>query len=256
MNQPIHSQKFSISDILKSLGDGWHLFLAIPKISIAYTSIFAVIGLILFGIIGLIGVSPMTLPFAGGFMLIGPVLLSGFFKVADLYHDNKQTVGLSVAVLALKSAPRQLWIVSLVCFLLFLIWITDAAILYVIMIGGEHMPFLLPWGFELKSNVIAFEFWGAVMGSVIAFLIFSVSAFSVPLLYQSRVNLVSAVTLSIKTVFGNFISSIAWGICLSALMIVSILILPLFIVALPVLAFASYSLYSTVFPETARAPEE
>ena len=105
-----------------------------------------------------------------------------------------------------------------------------------------------PWTIEIESNVIAYELWGSLMGSVLAFIIFAISAFSVPLLYQSRTNLVSAVTLSVKTVFGNFISSIIWGILLSVLTIISIIILPLFIVTLPVLAFASYSLYKRIFP--------
>ncbi|MCK5666910.1 MAG: hypothetical protein KAI17_25660, partial [Thiotrichaceae bacterium] len=109
-------------------------------------------------------------------------------------------------------------------------------------------PYIFPWLIEFKSNVIAFELWGSIMGSVIAFLIFSISAFSVPLVYQDRANLVRAVSLSIKTVFGNFISSIFWGVFLSIVMIVSILLLPLFIIALPVMAFASYSLFKKVFP--------
>ncbi len=248
MNSTTHINSFTISDLFKSLDDGWKLFLAIPRVSIAYTSIFAVIGLILLTFIGVMGVSPMAIPFAGGFMLIGPVLLSGFFKIADNYYDEKESVRFTDAVFALKNAPVQLWIMSLICTMLFLVWITDAATLYAIMIGMDHMPYIFPWTIEFRSNIIAFELWGSIMGSVLAFLIFSISAFSVPLIYQDRANLVRAVSLSIKTLFGNFFSSIFWGVFLSIVMIVSILLLPLFIIALPVMAFASYSLFKKVFP--------
>lgn len=248
MNEPIPVNKFTISDVISSLKEGWNIFLAIPKVSIAYTSIFAVTGLLLLGFIWVMGVSPMALPFAGGFMLVGPVLLSGFFKIADHYDDDLQSVSLSDAVFALKNAPTKLWVVSLVCTMLFLVWITDAAILYVVIIGGDQVPYVLPWANEFRSQVLAFQFWGSVMGSVLAFFIFSISAFSVPLLYQNRATLVSAVILSVKTVFGSFAGSIFWGVLLSTLMIVSILVMPVFIVALPVLAFASYSLHKKVFP--------
>jgi uncharacterized membrane protein len=244
MKTPDSGNKFTINDVINSIGDGWIMFWEIPGVSIAYTSIFALIGLILLGGIGMMGLSPMALPFAGGFMLIGPILLSGFFKIADHYNDDKESVRLSDAVFALKKAPAQLWVISLVCTLLFLIWITDAATLYAIMISDVQPP----WTIEIESNVIAYELWGSLMGSVLAFIIFAISAFSVPLLYQGRTNLISAVTLSVKTVFGNFICSLFWGILLSLLTIISIIILPLFVFTLPVLAFASYSLYKRVFP--------
>ena len=244
MVTPVSGNKFTINDVISSIGDGWIMFWEIPGVSIAYTSIFALSGLILLSGIGMMGLSPMALPFAGGFMLIGPILLSGFFTIADHYNDDKESVRLSDAVLALKQAPAQLWVISLVCTMLFLIWITDAATLYAIMISDVQPP----WTIEIESNVIAYELWGSLMGSVLAFIIFAISAFSVPLLYQSRTNLVSAVTLSVKTVFGNFINRIIWGILLSVLTIISIIILPLFIVTLPVLAFASYSLYKRIFP--------
>jgi len=246
--QPIHSQKFTIKDVISSVSDGWNIFLEVPKVSIAYAAIFAVIGLLLLTYIGLEGFSPIALPFAGGFMLIGPVLLSGFFKISDKHTEDSESVRLSDAILALKNASKQLWIISLVCMLLFMVWITDAAILYAIMIGGDHLPYQLPWLIEIRSNVIAFEFWGSIMGSVLAFLIFSVSAFSVPLLYQNKTHIVNAISLSAKTVMRNFISSIFWGILLSVLTMTSIVFMPLFVVTLPVLSFASYSLYKKVFP--------
>jgi uncharacterized membrane protein len=244
MKTPDSGNKFTMNDVISCIGDGWIMFWEIPGISIAYASIFASIGLVLLGGVGMMGLSPMALPFAGGFMLVGPILLSGFFKIADHYNDDKESVHLSDAVFALKQAPAQLWVISLVCTMLFLVWITDAATLYAIMIRDVQPP----WSIEIESNIIAYELWGSLMGSVLAFIIFAISAFSVPLIYQARANLISAVTLSVKTVFGNFISSIFWGILLSVLTIISIIILPLFIITLPVLAFASYSLYKRIFP--------
>ena len=83
MVTPVSGNKFTINDVISSIGDGWIMFWEIPGVSIAYTSIFALSGLILLSGIGMMGLSPMALPFAGGFMLIGPILLSGFFTGAS-----------------------------------------------------------------------------------------------------------------------------------------------------------------------------
>ena len=168
-------------------------------------------------------------------MLEGPILLSGFLKLADLHLQKQERIRVIDAVFALKQVPSPLLVLSLVCTMLFLVWITDAAILYATMIGGEHLPFVYPWLIEFRQNIVAFEFWGSLGGSVIALLIFSISAFSVPLLYQQRTNLVTAVILNVKTVFANLPSAIFWGGILSVFSMTSILLLPLFMITFPVL---------------------
>lgn len=247
MTEQLQGNKFSITDIFQCLKLGLVMFKANTAVSVAYSSVFALIGLVLLGAIGWIGASPLAIPVAGGFMLIGPILLSGFFRIADS-HINNEPTSAADAFLALTRAPSQLWIIALICTMLFLVWITDAATLYAFMVGDENLPYTLPSLIHFSKGVIAFEFWASVMGSVIAFIILSVSAFSVPLLYQNRCNLVSAITNSVKTIFINFRASLIWGIMLSFLMILSILIMPLFVITLPVLAFASYELYKKVFP--------
>lgn len=213
----------------------------------AFATIFAAIGLLLLAAVGGFGISPMALPFAGGFMLVGPVLLSGFFRLSVLQSEGGQP-RLSDAFFAFALAPAGVWVLALLCAFLFLVWITDAAVLYAVMIGGDYLPYELPWVINLRGQVIAFELWGAFMGSVIAFVILAVSAFSVPLLHERRANLIEAIHASVAAVFANFLSSIAWGLLLTAVILVSILLLPLLTVTLPTLAYASFSLYRQVYP--------
>lgn len=249
-------QKFGPEQISAALGDGWRTFRAIPGVSMAFAAVFALIGLLLLTALGRIGISPMALPFAGGFMLVGPALLAGFFRLSDI-HTNAGRPSLGDAFGAFTRTPAGLWSVSLICAFLFLIWITDAGVLYSFMIGGEHMPYELPWLIRFQHHVVAFEFWAAIMGSVLAYAIFCVSAFSVPLLYQRRTNLVSAVSTSVRAVLGNFISGIAWGLLLSITITASIVLLPLLLLSLPVLAYASFALYLRVLPpESAEARNE
>jgi uncharacterized membrane protein len=88
-----------------------------------------------------------------------------------------------------------------------------------------------------------------MLGALLAFLIFAISAFSVPLLYYRRAGLRRAVALSVAAVFANLAPSLLWAMILSVTIICSIIIFPLFLLTFPVLAFASHSLYRELFPE-------
>jgi uncharacterized membrane protein len=243
----LEPQRFSAADIARALAVGWYTFRAIPGPSMGFAVLFALIGFVLLGAVGHFGISPMALPFAGGFMLVGPALLTGFFRLAALHADHRP-LRLGDAFAAFARAPAGLWAVALLCAFLFLIWITDAAVLYAVMIGDEHLPYDLPWLIQLHDHVVAFELWAALMGSVLAFIILAVSAFSVPLLHEGRAGLVSAVHASVRAVFGNFFSAILWGLLLTTAILLAILLLPLLTVVLPTLAYASFALYRNVFP--------
>lgn len=91
------------------------------------------------------------------------------------------------------------------------------------------------------------------MGAVLAFIIFAISAFSVPLLCARRAGLVRAVSASVRAVFANFGVVMVWAVLISTLTIGSILVLPLFLVVFPLLAYASDAIYRQVFPEESPA---
>jgi len=214
----------------------------------AYAAVFAGIGLALLVGVGHFGLSPMALPFAGGFMLVGPALLGGFFELVRVSHRGG-TPGFGDALRGFVRAPAGIWAVAIICAFLFLIWITDAAVLYSFMVGGDHLPYEVPWLLKWERHVVAFELWSALMGSVLAFVIFAVSAFSVPLLFEERASLVQAIHASVRAVFRNFLPCLTWGLLITGATVLSILLLPVFVVVLPVLAFASFALYRKVFPE-------
>ncbi|MEW8028706.1 MAG: DUF2189 domain-containing protein [Candidatus Thiodiazotropha sp.] len=220
-----------------------------PLPSAAYASIAALIGLVLLYAVGELGISPMSLPFAGGFMLVAPAMLTGFFQLASNVLSDKETA-FSTPFAAFLHTPPQTWMVALFCAFIFLIWITDAGVLYSFIIGGEHIPYEFPWFLKADKDITSFWFWGALMGAVLAFIIFCVSAFSVPLLFEGRSSLVQAVHASVRAVFKNFVSTMSWALILSLSIVMAILLLPLLLLVLPVLAYASFALYQTVFPQT------
>ncbi|MEW8509182.1 MAG: DUF2189 domain-containing protein [Candidatus Thiodiazotropha sp.] len=224
------------------------MFRAAPLPSVAYASVAALIGLVLLYAIGELGVSPMSLPFAGGFMLIAPAMLGGFFQLASNIQTQKP-VTVALPFVAFLRTPLQTWMVALFCAFIFLIWITDAGVLYSFIVGGTHLPYELPWFLQVDESITRFWFWGVVMGSVLAFIIFCISAFSVPLLFDGRGGLVQAVHASVRAVFSNFLTTMVWALLLSCTILIAIVLLPLLLLVLPVMAYASFALYRLVFPQ-------
>ena len=237
-------RRLSMASIARAIRQGWIVFSQSRSISVAYAMIFAVIGLLILAGITQAGVTPMMLPLAGGFMLIGPMLLCGFFSIADRVIGKLPTQ-FSDVWSGFSKAARQILVLALVCMLIFVIWLTDAATLYGFMVGRTPVPLLglLP----PSDNVWSFLLWSSVMGAALACVIFAISAFSVPLLYYRRTDLVQAIVLSVRVVFGNFVPCVVWALILSGAIIGSILLLPLFLLVFPVLAYASHVLYHEVF---------
>jgi uncharacterized membrane protein len=216
---------------------------------VAYAAVFVVLGLLLLGAVGAVGLSPLALPFAGGFMLVGPILLTGFFELLRR-HEQGQPARAADAFRAFGRAPAALWLLALICAFLFVIWITDAGILYSFTVGDTNLGYDLAWLAERGGQVLAFSLWGALMGSVLAYMIFVVSAFSVPLIHEGRGGLVEAISASARAVLGNFAVTLAWGLVLGSVILLSILLLPVLLWTLPVMSYASFHLYRRAFPPT------
>lgn len=241
--------RLTFTDITDALRTGRTVFRKIPAASGAYAAVFAGCGLVLLSAITALGFSPMVLPLAGGFMLVGPVLLTGFFELSRR-HALGQKPTLVHAIGAIRRAPSGLWLVAALCSFLFLIWITDAGVLYSFTLGGKTETVGTNWLSALRHDAWNFHFWGSITGSVLAYMIFTISAFSVPLIYDERTTVTTAIYVSVRTVLGNFLVCIAWGILLGSVVICSILLLPLLLLTLPIMAYASYALYQRAFPAT------
>jgi len=241
-------RRITYRDIFVALGSGWQIFRKTPAASIGYGSVAALIGLVLLAAIGYLGVYPMALPVAGGFLLVGPTMLAGFFHIDRILEQGGRP-GLADPFSGLFRAPAGFWLLATFCLFMFLIWITDAGVVYAFLIGAQEQPHALPWLVWPGGDVLVFWGWSALMGSVLAFIVFTVTAFSVPLLLEGRANLVSAVHASVRAVFKSFLPCMAWALLLGASVIGAVILLPLLPVVLPPLAYAGLALHRAVFPE-------
>lgn len=240
----------SFSSLSGWLLTGWRTYLQAKGLSAAYAGIFAVLGLAQFVMVASMGLAPLMVSLAAGFMLIGPALLCGFFHVSDRL-ERHEPVRLGHFLAGFRLAPPALWVVALVEMFIFLIWLTDAGVVYGLYYGITPDMGLGKFaaGLAGEGQTLPFLFFSSLMWLVLAFIIYATSAFAVPLLFYRRANLAGAVSASVKAVFASWPAMLAWGMLLCVVMLVAILLLlPLFPVAFPVLAYASRQAYREIFP--------
>jgi uncharacterized membrane protein len=237
--------RVGLADIRRAVAEGISLFRACPRLSMSYAAIFTMMGLGFVSLLELLQWAPLNVSLAGGFMLVGPVTLSGFFAMIDAHRAGSSPTFGDV-VKSFTALPRGCWAIAFVCTLLFAIWMTDAGTLYTFIVSETQTGIgaMLP----PRADVARFLAYSSIMGAVLALIIFAVSAFSIPLIRDGRADMVSGVVASVRAIFANFPVMMAWALLLSLTIIASILLLPLLLVTLPVMAFASHSLYLCAYP--------
>lgn len=238
--------RIPVATLPRIVRTGWMLFLQTRPLSVSFSMIFALIGVAVLASITRAQYAPFAVPFAGAFMLIGPLLLAGFFSVADKINQGEACSSSDIWQ-GFARTPAGVWGVAAFCMLLFVVWMIDAAILYGGMFGRAPQPLLSL--LEPNLSVLNYLLLSALTGAVLAFVVFAVSAFSVPLLYYRRAALWPSIRLSIQAVFSNLPLCLIWSAFLALAITTSVLIFPTFLVVFPVLAFASHALYREVFPE-------
>ena len=237
--------RLGVASLRQALAEGWALACATRGVSSAYAAVFTLAGLAIVGTLLARGLTPFVIAAAGAFMLVGPAILAGFFGIARA-HEVGEKPRFSSVFSGFTAAAPAVWALALVCALLFMIFVTDAAILYSYMVGTT--PVWLDEVVPASASVMKFLVWGSFSGLFVAFLLYCVSAFAVPLLCERRCGLVNAVTASVRIVFGNFGAAMLWAALLAVLIIGSVLLLPLLPLTLPWLAYASRALYRQVLP--------
>ena len=242
----------------EALGVGWRVFRTVTGPSIALGAAIASVGAALVAALVLAGGSPLLVVQAGGFLLIAPALLAGFFALF-LCYERGEAAGIGKVVDGFKRAGGDFYVLVALCGFLSLVWVTDSGVLYAFTVGDG--PLLEPRGApdawpRLAHGVARFALWSLPLGALIALGVYVVTAFSLPLAFERRARVVSAVQSSIAAVFANPVGALAWALVVGAATWLGVLLLPLLPVVLPVLAYAGFALYRSVFPLGADADQE
>ncbi|GEQ97811.1 hypothetical protein JCM17844_14480 [Iodidimonas gelatinilytica] len=195
------------------LTKAWTQIRQAPGITLAYGLGFALISMGLAALLVLADLGVLILPLVGGFLLLGPMLAVGLYETARRLSAGKP-ITFKQALFVKTAAPSQLAFIGVLLLLAYFAWVRIAMLLFAFFsgIGGEFPPldvFISNLFFTFDG--IALLASGTIAGGIIAFIIFAMSAISIPLLLERDLDAITAVLASIEAVRENFAAMLLWA---------------------------------------------
>jgi uncharacterized membrane protein len=218
--------------------------MAIPDISLAYGALFAAIGA--FITYFSLGTPQLTLNFWSGFLLIGPLLAVGLYRMAQLREEgNAIRLDRCVRVLGERKGETAIFVLFLA--LVMIAWILFSTLMVAVFFGD------LPPGAEAFRDALAtadgIKFLLVLFGTggIFAFLVFAASALSLPMMLDGKADLIPAVVTSFRTVLEQPVPMLIWAGLVAVLTIAGMATLFLgFVIVFPVLGYATWHSYRDI----------
>ncbi len=238
----------SLADIGAALRAGFADFRAAPLWGLFFASVYVVGGFFLIWV----GAGPFTwtLAMSLGFPLVAPFLAVGLYEVSRRLERGAPLDAAGILGVVWHERTRQIPWAGAVILIYFLFWTFVSHMLFALFMGPAALlgpPDTLAAylsGRGLAMVVVQIGFGGAC-----AFLLFGLTAISLPMLLEREVDFVTAMRISLGLVRANVGVMLVWAAIIAVATFVAMMpwFLGLFVV-LPVLGHASWHLYRRAVP--------
>ncbi len=235
--------RVTLHELWTCLAKGVADFRRAPAFGLFFSAVYVVGG---FGMLWIgAGHVTWTLATALGFPLAAPFAAVGLCEVSRRLEADQPLVWSEVLGVVWAERGRQIpWMGALIVFY-FLFWTFLAHIIFALFMGLSAITNIstdlsVLWT-AAGLRMIAAE---VVVGAVLAFLLFSLTVVSLPLLLEREVDFVTAMILSVRTVNENLAVMLVWAGVIASLTFLALV--PWFlglVVVLPVLGHATWHLY-------------
>lgn len=236
-------RRLSLADITAALADGWADFRAAPAYGVFFAAVCVAAGLVLVQLGA--GLFLWTLTLSLGFPLVAPFLAVGLYDVSRRLQTGRPLVFGEILGGVWRERARQIPWAGAVILIYFLFWSFVAHMLFALIMGPQALlgppdtleSYLNGPGIVLFAVELAF-------GGACAFLLFSLTAFSLPMLLEREIDVVTAMRASHRATRDNIGVMLVWAGLIAGATLLAMVpwFLGLFVV-LPVLAHASWHLY-------------
>lgn len=191
---------------------GWADMRAAPALSLAYGAAFVIVGFGITAGLWWLGLSSLIPVAAAGFMLAGPLLAVGLYEISRRRETATPITSWREIVFIKTASPLQLAYIGFFISFVMMLWGRMAQIIYAIFTNGDYVPLMDFANFVLSSpQGLALLVVGTAVGAVLAFIIFAISAVSVPMLMDRDVDVVTAMIASVQSVTENSGAMLLWA---------------------------------------------
>lgn len=235
-----------LSDIGAALAAGLRDFRRAPVYGLFFAGFFVGSGLIILLGLELLGREFWVIPVGLGFPLVAPFLAVGLYEVSRRLEQGEALEWRGILGVIWRQKDRQFPSMAMVIIMFFMFWIFIAHMIFALFLGLQTMTNVSSdiLGVLFTQNGLTMLAVGTLIGSVMAYVLFSLTAISLPMLLDREMDFITAMINSFQLVAQNLLPMMAWGLIISVLSIAAMLpyFLGLFLV-LPVLGHATWHLY-------------
>jgi uncharacterized membrane protein len=243
-----HNRHLPASAAFRWLALGWKDLWTKPTSSLLYGLGVALLSLLVIGAMVQFGWAQILFPALAGFLVVGPLLATGLYEKSRRLEAGEE-VTLMGMLFPRRGGGVHLLYVGTILLTLMLLWMRAAVLLYALFFGWRPFP-----GFDSVIEMLfttptglAMLITGTVVGGLFAAFAFAISAFSIPMLLDKRLDAFSAMGLSMSLVWNNLPSALLWGTIVLALTVLGLgTALIGLIVIFPLLGHATWHAYAAV----------
>lgn len=218
---------------------GWSDFSRAPVQSLTYGISLVLFGYLLTWLALSRGHVVLLFTLVTGFVLTGPVLAFGLYSISrQLELGLKPRIGYCIE--ASRTHLRNELLFALVVLVILLIWARAASMVHVFFPVSEDLG-VLGW--------LQFLAVGSVVGAVFAALVFTTSAFSLPMMLDRGTDAITSALTSTNAVLKNKGVMVLWGALIVALVAIGFATAYLGLaVILPLIGHATWHAYREAIP--------
>jgi uncharacterized membrane protein len=194
----------TLGDIGYALRMGLRDFRRKPMIGLFFANVAVMGGWLIYVMLFLWHMEWLAIPLTFGFPLIGPFLVVGLYEVSRrLEAGQKEWRRNDIFGVIWRQRARQLPLMSWVIIVYYLFWSFFAHMLFALFLGPSVlMNVTSSYAYLLEPEGLRMLLVGTAFGAVFAFVLFALTAVSLPLLLEKELDFVTAMLTSIAVESG------------------------------------------------------
>jgi len=236
-------KSLTTADLRAALAAGWSDFIRAPQYGLFFAAIYVLGGIALYYGLLMAGDPVWFIPAAAGFPLLAPFAAVGLYEVSRRREAGEPLSWGPVLGALRGQGDGQLPVMGVVVLLAFGFWIILARGIFAIFVGQTGIGFDT-MGQLLSLRGVVMLTVGTAVGGALALALFTITAFSLPMLLDRRVDFMTAIITSLVAVRANAAVMARWAVIIVVLTVLAMV--PMFLgllVVLPVLGHATWHLY-------------